>query len=104
MNRAPTSGKIVHVGAYLCVRPYVAVPPSHRRADTQVGPYDDIPNEGFADFDLHLVYAPAFRWFRLISSGEPVDVFARAVAGHLKFRSPHVFELDLDGVAAVDRL
>jgi hypothetical protein len=45
----------------------------------------------------------AFRGFRLVSTRQPVDVFAWAVAGHLELGSPHVFEFDLNRIAAVDR-
>ena len=50
---------------------------------------------------LYSVHPAAFRRFRLVTAGEPIDIFTRAVASDLELRSPHILELDLYGIAGI---
>jgi hypothetical protein len=52
---------------------------------------------------LDPVHSSAWRWRGLISPGEPIDVFARAVARDFELGFAQILELDLNGVAAVNR-
>ncbi len=45
------------------------------------------------------MHAAAGRGSRLVFAGEPLDLFARAVAFYGKFGAAHVRELDLDRIA-----
>ncbi len=49
------------------------------------------------------MHAAAGRRGRLILAGQPVHLFARAVAFDFEFRPAHVPELDLDGIAGIHR-
>src|SRR5207244_10833869 len=52
---------------------------------------------------LDPVHPAAVRRLRLISSRQPVRIFARTVASYKKLGSAHILELDLDPVAAIHR-
>ena len=50
------------------------------------------------------MHASALRWRGLVPPRQPVDVFARAVAGDFEFGPAQILELNGDRIAAVHGL